>query len=213
MVEVAENITIIDDPGPVASGDGSRFTCETCGEPLSYSGRGRYPRFCDEHKPGKGSSNSGGTRKGRGEGNIEASMDQLYTMLGQGLVLIGSATGDKALVGDGELIDDRSEVLAHEWAVLARNDPKVRKALASLSTGSAWGGVVITHAMLAVAMMRNHQINGKPREPKQPKAPRVAPQGRQDRPGQSQPNRAGQDFTGPTNGDLPVHVPDQLYES
>jgi hypothetical protein len=39
--------------------------CERCGVALHYAGKGRHPRFCDEHKPGAGSGDGGHTRKGR----------------------------------------------------------------------------------------------------------------------------------------------------
>jgi len=35
------------DPAPAATPE---FTCEVCGVPVVYSGRGRHPKRCDEHK-------------------------------------------------------------------------------------------------------------------------------------------------------------------
>jgi hypothetical protein len=39
--------------------------CEVCGIALHYSGKGRHPRFCTEHKPGAGSTGTSRTRGGR----------------------------------------------------------------------------------------------------------------------------------------------------
>lgn len=36
------------------------LVCEVCGTGLTYGGRGRKPRFCDEHKPTK---SAGGTKR------------------------------------------------------------------------------------------------------------------------------------------------------
>jgi hypothetical protein len=38
---------------------GADFTCQVCGKGLEYSGRGRHPKFCDEHR---GSKSTGSTR-------------------------------------------------------------------------------------------------------------------------------------------------------
>lgn len=197
---------VIDDPG-ITSHDPERFACEVCGVTLTYSGRGRYPKRCDEHKSGSKSAD-GPKRAGRQTAQITESMTQLYEMLGQGLVLVGAATGDEALKGDGVLIDDRAEILAKEWAKLAETDPKVAKALKGLATGGAWGGVVITHAMLLIAMARNHQTHPKAKRERQPKP---QPQPRTQRGPEPRPNPAPENG----HGEMPIEglVATALFES
>lgn len=63
-------------PGATTEPPPYALTCETCGTPLLYSGRGRKPRFCDEHKPAR--SNSGNTGRGR---NADKELDQACTTL------------------------------------------------------------------------------------------------------------------------------------
>ena len=46
---------------PTESGD----HCEVCGIALHYSGKGRHPRFCTEHKPGASSGGDGRKRGGK----------------------------------------------------------------------------------------------------------------------------------------------------
>ena len=38
----------------VIAGNDEGLRCETCATPLTWSGRGRKPKFCPEHKPGRG---------------------------------------------------------------------------------------------------------------------------------------------------------------
>lgn len=42
------------------------YACQTCGVELFYGGRGRHPKFCDEHK-GKTATNS---KRNTGSGNL-----------------------------------------------------------------------------------------------------------------------------------------------
>ena len=43
------------------------YACQTCGVELVYSGRGRHPKYCDEHK---GKSSTGTARANTGSGNL-----------------------------------------------------------------------------------------------------------------------------------------------
>lgn len=71
-----DNIDQITIPG--ANGD----TCEVCGLSLHYSGRGRHPRFCDEHKPRKSAT---GGRKTKGRKGSNAGLESAGTLLWGGL--------------------------------------------------------------------------------------------------------------------------------
>lgn len=141
------------------SADGPRFTCEVCDTPLEYSGRGRHPRYCDEHKP-NASKTVTAKRAPKGVAHIRSGMEQLYELAGDGFELLGRYTEDELLTVDGHLIKSRASVLAEQWAELAERDPAVRKALTNMTTGSSWGGVIVTHVMLAAAIMMNHKKNG-----------------------------------------------------
>jgi len=56
---VADTIPPDAEPTPQAE-----FTCQVCGVPLHYGGRGRKPLFCDEHKKtkAKGVARTGGVK-------------------------------------------------------------------------------------------------------------------------------------------------------
>lgn len=161
MAEEAE--FIIEDDALAASSftsaDGPRFTCEVCDVPLVYSGRGRHPKYCDEHKPTAGRP-AVAKRAPKGVAHIRSGMEQLYELAGDGFELLGRYTEDELLTADGHLIKTRAPVLAEQWAELAERDPAVRKALTNMTTGSSWGGVIVTHVMLSAAIMMNHKKNG-----------------------------------------------------
>lgn len=50
------------------------LTCETCGKALTYSGRGRKPRFCDEHKT---KSSGSGTRSTVSDRELNSACENL----------------------------------------------------------------------------------------------------------------------------------------
>jgi hypothetical protein len=208
---MSDQVTIIDDAG-ITSTDDARFACEVCGTPLNYGGRGRYPRFCDEHKSGSKSSDGTPRKASRGTAQITQSVQQLYEMAGQGLTLIGGFTGDEALKLDGVIIDDRAPILAGEWAKLAETDPKVREALKKLTTGSAYGGVIVTHLLLVFALAQNHRNNPKPPRERKPKPPKPEPQPPM-RPAATEPQRNGnRRVTVPDmEFESPINIPDELY--
>jgi hypothetical protein len=63
-----ESATSVPDITPDLS-DQPEYACQVCGKELTYGGRGRKPKYCDEHKK---SSSSTGTRTPRVTGNNAA---------------------------------------------------------------------------------------------------------------------------------------------
>lgn len=69
------------------SAPGEDLSCETCGTPLQYGGRGRRPRFCNEHKPPR-QSRTGTVRGSAADVNAAlAQMDVLYSLAGGALMM------------------------------------------------------------------------------------------------------------------------------
>lgn len=124
--------------------DEAPYRCETCGTALHYGGRGRKPRFCDEHKKG-GASKSPASLKA-----LEASLTEMYMGLGFGVTMLDQY--------DGQTITASAESLAHSWIVLAEANPKVKKFLQKLTTGGGAGAVIIAHAMVGVPILMHHGI-------------------------------------------------------
>lgn len=104
-----------DENGTVADTD-SDFYCETCGKPIPYSGRGRHPRFCDEHRRGSKTGTPSG--KGRGAGSVETAVQTLgaaYDALGLTLTLTGALTAASQLADAVPTLTERNrQFLAHD---------------------------------------------------------------------------------------------------
>lgn len=60
---------------PTVSDD---LTCEVCGKALVYSGRGRKPKFCDEHKQSRSSSPRTSSAP-RSTGNVNSALQVMET--------------------------------------------------------------------------------------------------------------------------------------
>lgn len=69
----------------------SDLTCQVCGTPLTYGGRGRKPKFCDDHKKSPSSGSSTRSSGGRAGAEVEAAMaalEGMHTVLSMALMVI-----------------------------------------------------------------------------------------------------------------------------
>lgn len=75
---------------------------------------------------------------------------------------------------DAQIIAMSADNLALSWVHLAEKDKKVRDALTRVTVGSAWSGVIIGHASIAIAIAAKHDIipglglKGAPETPEPP---------------------------------------------
>ncbi len=125
------------------------YSCRECGTPLVYSGKGRPPTLCDEHKPKAQQRQSVG-RKTTSVDTLVAQITDLY--LG-----VAVATTMFAPI-DGTIIGENATKLGESWRSLIERDPKVRKFWEKALTGSGYGAVLIAHAMVAIPIMSNHNL-------------------------------------------------------
>ena len=79
---------------------------------------------------------------------FEKSLTEFYTTIGTAVMLINES--------DGAAIISNAENCAQALDKLAAENPKVRRALQKMLTGSAVGGVVIAHAPIVLALAANH---------------------------------------------------------
>jgi hypothetical protein len=124
--------------------------CQNCGLPLEYSGRGRKPTVC---KRGEGCRLTESATAVRRTGEVEKirqGMMEFYLAAGVGVAFLDQY--------DGFVIGQNASKLADSWAALAEKDPKVRKALMRMLTGTSWAGVLMAHAMVALPIMQHHNL-------------------------------------------------------
>lgn len=134
-------------PASVSSDDAAPLRCEVCGVSLTYSGRGRRPKFCDEHR--KTTTTSSGNRSTSLKA-LEASVADLYRGLGMGLSMVDAQSGFE--------VANAADKLAASWITLAETNPKVRKWLTKITTGSGTGAVIVAHATIAFPILQRHDL-------------------------------------------------------
>lgn len=108
-------------------------------------------------------STSTGRSRGRPRGGsigkqAEQDVTALVTVIGVGLHTIAGTTGNAKLAFDGQIIVGGAPALGEAWGKLAADNPSVAKAIASLSTGSQFTGVVIATGMVLLPIMANHGL-------------------------------------------------------
>jgi hypothetical protein len=135
-----------------ANGDAAPYRCEVCGMALHYGGRGRPPVRCDEHKKQRASSNGSNPKRPSGVGMkvLEEQLADMYRFVGMGLSMVDQF--------DGMTIAASADNLAHSWVVAAETNPKLKKFLIKLTTGTGVGGVILAHALVAFPIMEHHKM-------------------------------------------------------
>lgn len=133
-----------------AKGD---LECVECGTPLSYGGRGRRPKYCSEHKPTPGNSNT--TKSPRKNANIDSlvqSIETMYMTVGTGLTML------PVTQNDGMLVANSAGTLAESWRPLLERDPKVRKFWEKTFTVSGYGALMAAHLMVILPIAQAHNL-------------------------------------------------------
>lgn len=132
----------------------TRFSCEVCGTPLTYAGKGRYPKYCNEHKPKPPSQGGTGTSiRATNVDTLIGQMTELYQAVGMGLSFV------PPLAIDGMTVTAHSVQLAESWRPLIQRDPKIRKFWEKVCTGGGWGTVLMAHSVVVLAIMQAHDIS------------------------------------------------------
>lgn len=127
---------------PVSS---SEFTCEVCGTDLVYSGRGRKPKRCDEHKRGKTTATATGRRASGAI--VDRAVDEitmLYTMGGQALKFINPIAG--------ETVFNNAEKLGESYRLLLETDARFRKMFQKMESKAAWLPILTMHAQIVASI-------------------------------------------------------------
>lgn len=99
----------VDSDGPVTEPaadplPGGAPTCEVCGRAVEYSGRGRKPKFCFEHKPARGSKSASGPVTVRASKGDQARLDAIAGDLQQGAGELAGVLFPIAPVSAGTLV-------------------------------------------------------------------------------------------------------------
>lgn len=88
------------------------------------------------------------------KGEFIEPMANLYGFIALGVAVAEAQTGRKD--NCAKTIDDNAVAIATAWDDLARTNPNVRRVLRKLTAGGAWGGIIMAHMPIALAIANNH---------------------------------------------------------
>lgn len=82
---------------------------------------------------------------------------ELWEMIATGVGMVGAATGNDALVADGQIIARDKEKLGEAWGKLAETNETFRKMLVSMTEGGAWLQVALVTGTTFSRCYQSHQ--------------------------------------------------------
>lgn len=150
MFEVIETPPEMQDDAPLTTetvGDEYPDKCGTCGKGVPYSGRGRRPKFCDEHKPNRAKSSPRATGRGSEQtARVAASMlGQLNGLIGMGLAMYGlNMTAASIERANDQFVESATQALI--------NDPKLAKKIVGLGATTGKASLAVAYGMLGAAI-------------------------------------------------------------
>jgi len=126
------------------------YACEVCGKEIFYGGRGRKPKYCDEHKTNKSSKSSTGKTKISGQGaqlaaQATEALVQLNGLFSMGLTLV------KLPMTAGALNDAQEGFRESTYNALL-TDPELCKTILRVGTTSGKVALMISYSMLIAAV-------------------------------------------------------------
>lgn len=109
------------------------LVCQVCGIPLVYAGRGRKPKFCDEHRTSSARTSGGKARQSSGKASAANRIVQ--EGIADNVRLVGTGVG-MAMPTTGYVLVEDSDVFAQAIVRLCANNPRAMKALSKAAQAS-----------------------------------------------------------------------------
>lgn len=128
-------------------------SCVVCGAPVEYSGRGRKPKYCSEHKPSRGQS----AVSGKSSVLVTRAIDELtvlYGVLGQGIKFRQPLAG--------ELIFENRDKLAESYRMMLETNARFRKLFQKIESSAAILPIIAAHGQLAMTIYAASQMQHVP---------------------------------------------------
>lgn len=77
----------------------------------------------------------------------------LYEQIGAGILLAASFVGNTSAMAAGEAMQDNAAEIGAAWAKAADANDKIAKVIDNLTTGGAFGALLLAHAPIALAVI------------------------------------------------------------
>lgn len=123
------------------------FACEVCGKELEYSGRGRHPKRCDEHRKNSAST---GTRRGIVKNEQLAATAAEALLQINGLLALGLMFAQ--LPQTAETLNNARDAFREQAYNALLTDPELCKAILRGGTASGKVSLVLAYGMLAASV-------------------------------------------------------------
>lgn len=150
MTDFTVSLSGNDDTETIPNSASGIDTCLECGLQLFYSGRGRHPKYCEEHKPNRNPNTTSSPRTSKDLASVQATLQDFYMTLGGAVMIIDDF--------DGMVIVERAPKLAESWIKLANSNPNVKKFLIKATSGGGFAAVIMAHASLALPILKHHDM-------------------------------------------------------
>lgn len=139
----------------------SDLVCEVCGTGLFYSGRGRKPKRCEEHKVQRASAATPGRRAGADVEAALAVLDGMYQGVTMALFMVSSAAASTW--------SSNAEMLQAQNRLILTADRELTKKVNKAGAAGGQTAFILAHvvALVPVGMVIRKEIAERP--PKTPK--------------------------------------------
>lgn len=144
---------VTDVPADVSPPNTFEYSCQTCGKELFYSGRGRKPRYCDEHKKSRSGSNATSNGKSTSTALGKQAAMALCQVNGLLATVMLLAPEPYRLPNTASALAQANDAFMEQAAAALSTDPKLARLI--LKGGGASGKVslLIAYGMLAGAVV------------------------------------------------------------
>jgi hypothetical protein len=137
-----------DEPDAAPASD-FEYACQTCGVELSYSGRGRHPKYCDEHKK------TGSTKRASsGSGNLAkqaaAVLEQTNALIAGAMMLMPRPYN---LANTGVALAEANDEFVVRAEKALQSNPKLCKFILKGGAISGQFGLVTAYGLLVGSVL------------------------------------------------------------
>ena len=151
---------------PLAESDSEPLRCseDGCTNPIHYSGRGRKPTKCAEHKR-SGSGGRTASNKSAASGKswpkateVKSHLDAYRMPINLALLATANVTKDPAFVRDAAIIEKQLPVVNAELVELAKDDKDLQRVLEAIALPSKYAPISMAIMGLVMPILVNHGL-------------------------------------------------------
>lgn len=155
---VLEDADVLPDEPPI---NPPEYACEVCGKELEYSGRGRKPKYCDEHKGGRKGTSTPRKSTAKADATAKqaaAALAQLNALIGMGLMAAPKPWG---MPQTASALAERNDAFEESAYQALLTDPKLAAMIVRGGATSGKVALIIAYGMLGFSIYPTAQSEWK----------------------------------------------------